>query len=76
MIICGGTLALSIYSLEKLPLCPLPDRLLLNVRVHRSHRGIAHHTLFALKSFTISLAAFAPGIPVSPPPGCVPAPQR
>ena len=30
----------------------------------------------SLKSFIISRLAFAPGAPVSPPPGCVPAPHR
>jgi hypothetical protein len=29
----GATLGLSIYSLDKLPLCPLPDDLLLSARV-------------------------------------------
>ena len=31
---------------------------------------------YFLRSFRISRAAFRPGRPVTPPPGCVPAPQR
>src|SRR5215217_1537518 len=49
----------------------------------RMHSGVVvageaafAHTLPALKSRAISRAAFAPGLPVIPPPGCVPAPQR
>ena len=32
--------------------------------------------LYPPSSFNTSRAAFTPGIPVSPPPGCVPAPHR
>src|SRR4051794_8133594 len=34
------------------------------------------HDIYDLSAVKISRAAFCPGPPVTPPPGCVPAPQR
>src|ERR1700752_232359 len=52
------------------------DDFRMNTRIVVARETALAHTFPALKSRAISRAAFAPGNPVRPPPGCVPAPHK